>query len=163
MSASPATSIAPNNEVPSNPCAYMGRALPPSAYATAGQAAKWNPVTAVRDLSGGFKIGGYLDAQTRAQGNPFERAAYGNYAYGVWMAASGTPLFVALAGANEIAFIHKYNRAAIITSTAVARWAVSSIRLSLRPTLRTSRRATTRSRTGRHATDEDNRNRHDAE
>lgn len=95
-----------NNEVPANPCNFAGRALDPSAYAAAGGAAKWNPVTAVLDLTKGFKISGYLDAQPLASGNLVQRAAYGNYVFGVWMAASGTPLSVALAGANEIAFYH---------------------------------------------------------
>ena len=69
----------------------------------------WNPVTAALDLDKGFKIGGYLDAQPLAQGNVYQRAAYGNYAYGVWMAASGTPLTLALAGANGIAAVHGWS------------------------------------------------------
>ena len=102
------TAKSSSDAVRPNPCASIGRALPPSVYATAGKASKWNPVNALLDLSMGFKIGGYLDAQPLAQGNPFERAAYGNYAYGVWMEASGTPLSVALAGANGIALLNKY-------------------------------------------------------
>jgi hypothetical protein len=42
-----------------------------------------------------------------ASGDGFQRAAYGNYVFGVWMRASGTPLSLALLGANEIAFKHK--------------------------------------------------------
>ena len=35
---------------------------------------------------------------------PVQAAAYGNYVYGVWMAASGTPLSVALAGGDAYAY-----------------------------------------------------------
>jgi hypothetical protein len=98
---------APSNVTPANPCAYMGRALPPSAYASAGKAASNNPVTSTLDLTKGFRIGGYLDAQPLASGNVFARAAYGNYAYGVYMASAGFPLSVTLAGADGIAAIHK--------------------------------------------------------
>jgi hypothetical protein len=101
------TVVAPNNVTPANPCAYMGRALPPSAYASAGKAASNNPVTSTLDLTKGFRIGGYLDAQPLASGNVFARAAYGNYAYGVYMASAGFPLSVTLAGADGIAAIHK--------------------------------------------------------
>jgi hypothetical protein len=41
-----------------------------------------------------------------ASGDVYQRAAYGNYVFGVWMRASGTPLPIALTGANEIAYIH---------------------------------------------------------
>jgi hypothetical protein len=85
----------------------MGRALPPSAYASAGKTASNNPVTSTLDLTKGFKIGGYLDAQPLASGNVYDRAAYGNYVYGVYMAAAGFPLTVTLAGADGIAATHK--------------------------------------------------------
>ena len=103
----PAMNHAPSNATPANPCAYMGSALPPSAYASAGKAASNNPVTSTLDLTKGFRIGGYLDAQPLASGNVYERAAYGNYAYGVYMASAGFPLSVTLAGADGIAAIHK--------------------------------------------------------
>ena len=92
--------------MPDNACTNAGFAFDPSVYATAGREAKWNPFRAVSDLVNGFKIGGYLDAQPLASGDPYQRAAYGNYVFGVWMRASGTPLPIALAGANEIAFAH---------------------------------------------------------
>jgi hypothetical protein len=54
-----------------------------------------------------IQIGGDLHAQPLASGDAYQRAAYGNYVFGAWMRASGTPLPLALAGANEIAFIHQ--------------------------------------------------------
>ena len=95
------------NEVPENVCKFAGNAMDPSFWASAGTASKWNSVSAILDLTKGFKIGGYLDTQPMAAGNFYQRAAYGNYVFGVWMRASGTPLPIALAGANEIAFVHK--------------------------------------------------------
>jgi hypothetical protein len=99
--------IPAKNEVPDNVCQFAGNAPDPSFWASAGKASKWDPVSAVLDLTKGFKIGGYLDVQPMASGDPYQRAAYGNYVFGAWMRASGTPLPVALAGANEIAFVHK--------------------------------------------------------
>ena len=96
--------IAPNNAVPANPCAYAGRALSPSAYAAEGQAAKWDPLLAIQDLKS-FQRGGALDAQPMTGAPSLQAAAYGNYVYGVWMAASGTPLSVALAGGNAYAYL----------------------------------------------------------
>ena len=95
------------NEVPNNVCEFAGYAFDPSVYATAGSEAKWNPFRAVSDLVNGFKIGGYLDPQPLASGDPYQRAAYGNYTFGVWTRASGTPLPIALTGAAGIAAIHK--------------------------------------------------------
>lgn len=65
-----------------------------------------NPFTTYQDLSKGFAIGGYLDAQPLASGTVYERAAYGNYVFGAYMASAGFPLGVALEGANGIAFVH---------------------------------------------------------
>lgn len=96
--------IAPNNLVPKNPCAYMGRALPPSGYAMAGKQANGSPVNFILDALKGFPRGGYLDAQPLGTGNSLQRAAYGNYAYGVYMASAGVPLSVALSGGNAYAF-----------------------------------------------------------
>jgi hypothetical protein len=93
------------DEVPPNPCQFAGSAMSPQQYAALGHAAMWNPLTAVQDLKG-FSIGGPLDAQPQASGDYLQRAAYGNYVYGVWMRASGAPLWVALEGANEIAWYH---------------------------------------------------------
>ncbi len=92
----------PNRAVPANPCQYAGHALPPSAYAARGQAAKWNPFTALQDLRS-FQRGGALDAQPMTGAPPLQAAAYGNYVYGVWMAASGTPLWAALLGGSGYA------------------------------------------------------------
>ncbi len=88
--------LPPKNEVPDNVCEFAGNAPDPSFWASAGKASKWDPISAVLDLSKGFKIGGYLDAQPMATGDPYQRAAYGNYVFGVWMRASGTPLPIAL-------------------------------------------------------------------
>ena len=94
------------NEVPADPCAFIGRGLPPSAFATAGEAARYDPFNFYLDLRYGFKIGGYLDAQPSASGNLYENAAYGNYAYGVYMASAGSTEVVALGGANRVAYQH---------------------------------------------------------
>ena len=91
--------------VPTNPCLYSGRALPPSGYASAGKAAKSSLVTFILDVLKGFPRGDYLDAQPLGAGNALQRAAYGNYAFGVYTAAAGIPRSVALAGANGFAFV----------------------------------------------------------
>lgn len=90
--------------VPANPCLYSGRALPATGYAAAGNAAKGSPVTFILDALKGFPRGDYLDAQPLGTGNVLQRAAYGNYAFGVYMAAAGIPLSAALAGANGFGF-----------------------------------------------------------
>jgi len=97
------SSGSPFDLVPANPCAYAGRALDPGAYAASGSAAKWNPITAILDLKD-FRRGKALDAQPLATGNPLQRAAYGNYAFGTYMQAAGVPLSAALVGANAYAF-----------------------------------------------------------
>jgi hypothetical protein len=99
--------IPPKNEAPDDVCEFAGNAPDPSFWASAGKASKWDPVSAILDLTKGFKIGGYLDAQPMTADNSYQRAAYGNYVFGAWMRDSGTPVPIALAGANEIAFIHK--------------------------------------------------------
>jgi RHS repeat-associated protein len=105
--AAEATAKAAGDVTPTNPCVYAGRALDPSAYAAAGKAAANNPVKSTLDLNKGFAIGGYLDAQPLATGNVYERAAYGNYVFGAYMASAGFPLFMTLGGADAIAAIHK--------------------------------------------------------
>lgn len=95
---------APNSEVPQNPCQYGGRALPPSAYAAQGQAANGSLVNFTLDVTMGFPRGDFRDAQPLASGNPLQREAYGNYAFGVYMAAAGVPLSAALSGGNAYAF-----------------------------------------------------------
>lgn len=52
----------------------------------------------------GFPAGDYLDPQPMASGNAFQNQAYGNYTFGVYMAAAGVPLSTALSGANTYAF-----------------------------------------------------------
>ena len=85
-----------------NPCQYQGRALPPSAYAASGKAANGSPVNFALDLMG-WPRGDYLDAQPLASGTLFERQAYGNYVFGVYMQGAGVPLSLALSGANAYA------------------------------------------------------------
>ncbi len=94
-----------NSLVPSNPCSYTGRALTASDYATAGKASNGNSTNLALDAFKGFPRGDYLDAQPLASGNPQQRAAYGNYVFGVYMAAAGVPLSRALAGGNAYAFL----------------------------------------------------------
>ncbi|HWA21527.1 MAG TPA: hypothetical protein VG735_03920 [Caulobacterales bacterium] len=88
-----------------NRCASAGQAPPPSTYAGFGQVERAmgaaNPATgaglgAVYLYE--FHRGGVLDAQ-RYGGSP----AYANYAFGVYMAASGASLSVTLSGANAYA------------------------------------------------------------
>jgi RHS repeat-associated protein len=95
---------APSNLVPKNPCAYMGRALPPSGYAMAGKQANGSLVNFSLDVAMGFPRGGYLDAQPLGTGSSLQRAAYGNYAFGVYMASAGISLSTALSGGNAYAF-----------------------------------------------------------
>jgi len=66
-----------------------------------------NPINSTSEALKGFQIGGTLDAQTGATGSVYERAAYGNYVYGVWMAAAGFPQSVALSIADVVAFKNK--------------------------------------------------------
>jgi hypothetical protein len=95
----------PNDLVPRNPCTNAGSAPQPRDYAAAGNAAKGNPINFGRAVVKGFPRGGYLDAQPAASGNALQRAAYGNYAFGVFMAAAGVPLSWALTGGNAYAFL----------------------------------------------------------
>ncbi len=87
-----------------NPCQVQGRALPPGAYATQGQQANGSTVNFALDVAMGFPAGHYLDPQPLASGNVFQRQAYGNYTFGVYMAAAGVSLNTALSGANTYAF-----------------------------------------------------------
>jgi RHS repeat-associated protein len=87
-----------------NPCQFQGRALSPSDYATSGQQAANSTTNFVLDVSMGFHAGHYLDPQPLASGNVFQRQAYGNYTFGVYMAGAGVSLNTALSGANTYAF-----------------------------------------------------------
>ncbi len=96
----------PNDLVPKDPCNYAGRALDPGAYASMGKAdyITSHPINLAMDVYKGFPRGDFLDAQPLAKGAPQQRAAYGNYVYGVFMQAAGVPLSAALSGANAYAF-----------------------------------------------------------
>jgi RHS repeat-associated protein len=112
--------FASNNVAPANPCQYAGRALTPADYAAEGAAANqsnyswsdslfslWGGTGATNfylNLTG-FPRGHYLDPQPFGSGNGVQNAAYGNYAYGVYMQAAGVPLSFALSGANAYANI----------------------------------------------------------
>jgi RHS repeat-associated protein len=95
------------NQVPPNPCNYAGRNPDPSAWAALGHDTKNNPFTTTYDVLKGFPIGGYLDAQPLATGTVYQKAAYGNYVFGAYMAAAGFPLSVTLSGADAIAAHHR--------------------------------------------------------
>ncbi|MGB6687307.1 MAG: RHS repeat-associated core domain-containing protein [Terracidiphilus sp.] len=90
-----------------NPCAYAGRAMTPSAYAAQGQAANGNLINFALDVKYGFPRGGYLDAQPYAIGTSLQRAAYGNYVFGVYMENAGLSLSQTLSAANAYADISR--------------------------------------------------------
>ena len=96
----------PKNEVPQDPCKYAGENPGPAFWAARGADAEWNPLIFYKDARYGFAIGGYLDAQPMATGTVYERAAYGNYVFGAYMAAAGVNLQDALAVANDVAWWH---------------------------------------------------------
>lgn len=99
--------IAPNN-VPSNPCAYMGKALPPSAYAAQGAASNIysSPLNFAADVaSHGWT--GFLNSQPLNSGTVQQNAAYGNYVFGVYMQTAGLTLSKSLSGANAFAAYRK--------------------------------------------------------
>jgi hypothetical protein len=81
-----------------NPCGVQGRALPPGAYVTQGQQANASTTNFLLDVSMGWPKGDYLDPQPLASGNVFQNQAYGNYVFGVYMAAAGSELSVASGG-----------------------------------------------------------------
>ena len=101
------SSAGSSNMVPSNPCSYRGRALPPSAYAAAGAASNISshPLSFAADASKGWT--GYLNAQPLSSGTVNQNAAYGNYVFGIYMQTAGLKLSQALAGANAFAAIRK--------------------------------------------------------
>lgn len=72
--------------------------------AAEGQAGLLVAEGGTRSIAAG--VGGYLDAQPLASGNVYERAAYGNYVFGAYMAAHGVPLMIAMGGANFVAYLH---------------------------------------------------------
>jgi RHS repeat-associated protein len=99
----------PGPTVPVNPCQYQGRALSPSDYATSGKAAKWYSLNFILDALKGWQTGHYLDAQplTNVPGT-WNAAAYGNYAYGVYMQAAGVSRGIAMRGAEAYAVTKTY-------------------------------------------------------
>ena len=104
---SPASSAgggASPNSLPENPCAYIGRALPPSAYAGQGKADNGHPVNFLLNVFTGWPAGHFFDPQPLASGTVRQNAAYGNYVFGVYMQAAGVSLSTALAGADAYAF-----------------------------------------------------------
>ena len=105
LGGSPSLRLTGLNVPQNNPCASAGQAPAPSKYADLGQLD--SAVGSANPAMGAgmdavylydFHRGGVLDAQ-RYGGSP----AYANYAFGVYMAASGASLSVTLSGANAYA------------------------------------------------------------
>jgi hypothetical protein len=101
----------PQTGVPTNPCASAGGAPGPSVYAARGNMAasvtnSWDPY-GMSSAAGGFL--GISDLAQFGRGFPLDAQAlggsrsYGNYAFGVYMAAGGWTLPQALSGANDYA------------------------------------------------------------
>jgi hypothetical protein len=100
--------VAPNL-TPANPCLYQGNAMSPGQYSAAGAAAAAaGPIPFVAISAAGFPRGSYLDAQTKASGNVFQKAAYGNYSFGVYMASAGIPYGLTMEAANTFAMFSQY-------------------------------------------------------
>ena len=75
--------------------------MSPGQYAFAGAAAAaTGPGTFLAISAAGMWRGSFLDAQPRASGNKLQNAAYGNYAYGVYMASAGLPYGALMQAAN---------------------------------------------------------------
>ena len=107
---SPGGNSSPANNGPvvlKNPCQVQGRALPPSAYAASGQAAKNSTTDFALDVAMGWPRGDYLDPQPLASGTKYQNQAYGNYVFGVYMQAAGFSLPQTLSGANAYAAYSK--------------------------------------------------------
>jgi len=102
--------VAANNGpvVLKNPCSVQGRALPPSAYAASGQIARNSTTDFVLDIAMGFSKGDYLDPQPLASGTIWQNAAYGNYTYGVCMAAALITILLALSGVKAYALLSSH-------------------------------------------------------
>jgi len=108
---------APNRLTPPNPCLFQGGAKSPQQYAALGYAASSNvPGFFSLFSAAGFPRGSFLDAQPKAGIGSvldvyagLERAAYGNYAYGDYMASAGVPLSVALNVANVFGMTSTYS------------------------------------------------------
>ncbi len=101
----------------------MGRALPPSAYASAGKAASNNPLTSTLDLTKGFRIGGYLDAQPLSSGNVFCKSSLwelrlwriygfqlGGAVTGLAATGAGVPAPAVLGGVRDSKYIWSKSR-----------------------------------------------------
>ncbi len=108
---------APNRLTPANPCGAQGSAESPQEYARLGTTASaYGPVVFSLYSAAGFPRGSFLDAQPKAgigsvldRYAGLERAAYGNYVYGDYMAAAGVPLGAALNLANLFAISSTYS------------------------------------------------------
>jgi len=103
----PGGSGSANNLVPANPCQYAGRALDPSAYASQGSSDNGHPMTILLNSVTGFPRGHFFDAQPLTGAPAVQAAAYGNYVFGVYMAAAGVPLSRALFAGNGYAFLSR--------------------------------------------------------
>ncbi len=100
-----------NDLTPPNPCLYQGNAMSPQTYSKLGAIASTNPGVFLGVSTIGFaRIPGisFLNAQPAAHGNGLQRAAYGNYAYGAYMASAGVPYGVMMSAANTFALTSKY-------------------------------------------------------
>ena len=89
----PGGSGSANNLVPANPCQYAGRALDPSAYASQGSSDNGHPMTILLNSVTGFPRGHFFDAQPLTGAPAVQAAAYGNYVFGVYMAAARSSAF----------------------------------------------------------------------
>lgn len=78
--------------------------MAPGDYAFQGQTDKGHNFTIFLNSVTGFPRGHFFDPQPFANGTPLQKAAYGNYTFGVYMAAAGVPLSTALSGANAYAY-----------------------------------------------------------
>ena len=83
--------------------------MSPGQYAAAGAVASALGPAAFLGISGaGFPRGSFLDAQPKASGNVFQRAACGNYSFGVYMASAGVPYAATMSTANAFAMFSHY-------------------------------------------------------
>jgi hypothetical protein len=57
-----------------------------------GKVDNGHPLNFLLNAAYGWPAGGFFNAQPRASGNAFQKQAYGNYAFGVYMVAAGVSL-----------------------------------------------------------------------
>jgi RHS repeat-associated protein len=107
----PTQQPSPSELVPQNPCLYQGNAMSPGQYAAIGAiASAMGPLPFLAVSTAGFPRGMPLDSQPKAAGNVFQRAAYGNYAYGAYMGAAGVSYGFAMNAANAFGALAIYTR-----------------------------------------------------